>query len=496
MQIKRFEAKDMTTALRRVKEELGPDAVILSARSKRKGKGFFGSLKYAGVEVSAAIDNQLIGETYTPRSPAHKSNLRSNIQRRNTSGATRGRIHQTRSDHPAASAFTRSKIESGKKPSSRSSARALSTLYQQILGQEVDRGIASELIEEIKRIPASEDILTNGDIKSHIASILEDMGVSTARDPFVTDKQAILTLVGTTGVGKTTTIAKLAARQAKANPGSVGLVTIDNYSITAISQLEAYARIIGISLLSATNAADLHKALKRFKDKAIVLIDTPGINPENQEQIEELKACLAGISTLKTQLVLSATTKEKDCIAAAQAFQKIGINGILITKTDESCVFGSIINVLIQTNLPLSFLCGGRKVPDDIEAGTVERLVDLLFIPRSRQDSHPADTLNPRKVKKGPDEIETASQPYFVANRNSDVYHAPECKWAKRIKPENSVKFDNDREAETQNFLPCRSCKPDREPRRPGRESTTTRKAGDVDLSAIWAREDKSTSVL
>lgn len=496
MQIKRFEAKDMTTALRKVKEELGADAVILSARSLRKGKGFFGSLKYAGVEVSAAIDNQLAGETYSPRSLGHQSNRRSNIQRRNTPEATRSRLNRNRFDPPAANAVKRSKIETGKKPSSHNSARALSALYQQILGQEVDRGIASELIEEIKRIPASEDILANGDIKSHIASILEDMGLRTARDPFVTGRQVILALVGTTGVGKTTTIAKLAARQAKVNPGSVGLITIDNYSITAVSQLEAYARIIGISMASATNAADLQKALQRFKDKQIVLIDTPGINPENQEHIEALKACLAGIGNLKTQLVLSATTKEKDCIASAKAFLKMGINGLLITKTDESCVFGSIINVLIQTNQPLSFLCGGRKVPDDIEPAAVQRLVDLLFNRRGRQGGQPADGPNPREVKKGADEIKTTIEPCFVANRNSDVYHAPECKWAKRIKPENSVKFDNAREAETQNFLPCRSCNPDHEPKLPGHESMTSRKAGGLDLPAIWAVKDKSTSVL
>ena len=495
MQIKRFEAKDMTTALRKVKAELGSDAVILSARSLRKGKGFFGSLKYAGVEVSAAIDNQLTGETHIPQALGHKSNRRSIAQRRNTSGATRGRYHQTRSDKSAANTFTRSKIESGKKFSSPRSARALSALYQQILGQEVDRGIASELIEELKRIPAFEDILANGDLKSPIASILEDMGVRTAGDPFVTGGQAILALVGTTGVGKTTTIAKLAARQARANPASVGLITIDNYSITAVNQLETYARIIGIPLQSATNAADLQKALKRFQDKEIVLIDTPGINPENQDQIEELKACLAGISSLKIQLVLSATTKEKDCIAAAKAFQKIGIDRLLITKTDESCIFGSIINILIQTNLSLSFLCGGRKVPDDIESGTVQRLVDLLFINLSRPGRHPADTLNPHKVKMGADEIDTSVQPYFVANRNSDVYHAPDCKWAKRIKPENSVRFDNAQEAETQNFLPCRSCNPDREPRRPGSESAITRKADRIS-PPLWAWEDKSTSVL
>ncbi len=470
MQIKRYEAKDMTTALRKVKEELGADAVILSARSLRKGKGFFGSLKYAGVEVSAAVDHQLPGETYPPRSTGHNPNRRITRQRTGPAESNRKRYDQAGLDYPSAGKLSRSKIGRGSQPSSRSNARALSSLYQQILGQEVDRGVASELIEEVRRIPASEEILTRGDIKSHIASILEDMGVRTARDPLVAGSQTILALVGTTGVGKTTTIAKLAARQAKSNPDDVGLITIDNYSITAVNQLETYARIIGISLQSATSSADLKKALKRYKDKKIILIDTPGINPKNKEQIEEVKACLAGISSLKTQLVLSATTKEKDCIATARAFREIGIDRLLVTKTDESSVFGNLINVLIQTNLPLSFLCGGRKVPDDIETGTVQRLVDLLFSSRSRHTSQPADAVNSRKGKKEARKSEVIAESYLVANKNSDVYHTPDCKWAERIKPQNSVKFDNAQEAEAQNFLPCRSCNPDREPKHPGSE--------------------------
>ena len=153
MQIKRFEAKDMTTALRKVKEELGSDAVILSARSLRKGKGFFGSLKYAGVEVSAAVDSQLPAGRYAPRSIGENHYRRANTQGLNNTGPTRPGFSQTRSEFSSANGASRVKYGPGKKSSSHSSARALSSLYQQILGQEVDRGIASELIEEINKIP-------------------------------------------------------------------------------------------------------------------------------------------------------------------------------------------------------------------------------------------------------------------------------------------------------------------------------------------------------
>ena len=471
MQIKRFEAKDMTTALRRVKEELGPGAVILSARSKRKGTGFFGSLKYAGVEVSAAIDNQVPGIINDLTLPGKDPYRRLNDGRIEKPRTSRGRLNQTRPDYPPSNATSRSTVGLRKKTASRSSVRAMSSLYQKILHQEVDRGIASELIEEIKRIPASEEILSNGDITSHIGSLLEEMGVAVESNPFVNGRPTIMAFVGTTGVGKTTTIAKLAARQVNQGKKSVGLISMDNYSIAANHQLETYAQIIGTPLETAANAGELKKAVKRFKDQDIILIDTPGINHRDQTQIRELKSCLAGISSLKTQLIMSATTKEKDCIAISEAFKEIGVHQILFTKIDESSIFGNIVNVLIRTNLPLSFLCGGRKVPDDIEAGTVQRLVDLLFSSQDHYKNRLAGAADTKKERPLNREGIRTEQPNFVANKNSDVYHLTDCKWAKKIKPANIIKFSGAHEAEAQNFLPCRSCNPDRGQQRLGRES-------------------------
>ena len=275
MQIKRFEAKDMTTALRRVKEELGPEAVILSARSKRKGTGFFGSLKYAGVEVSAAVDNPVPGmknnRSQSDRDPYRRFNKGPTEKSRKPPG----RLNQAPSDYPPPDSVSQSASGLRKKAASRSSVRAMSSLYQKILHQEVDRGIASELIEEIKRIPASEEILSSGDIKFHIGSLLEEMGVTVASNPFAKGRPIIMAFVGATGVGKTTTIAKLAARQVNQSHKSVGLISMDNYSIAANHQLETYAQIIGTPLKTAANAGELRKAVKRFREKDIIFIDTP-----------------------------------------------------------------------------------------------------------------------------------------------------------------------------------------------------------------------------
>jgi flagellar biosynthesis protein FlhF len=463
MRIKRFEAKNMTTALRMIKDELGPEAVILSARSLRKGKGFFGSLKYAGVEVSAAIDNEM-PRAKKPRGLTAKDPYRrSNMGRVDGTNSAVGRGQFTKSGYPATDQRPKSGYRKRKKPVSRSGNSALSSLYQQILLQEVDRGIASELIEEVKRIPAAEDLLANGDIKSHLSAILEDMGVMVDQNAIVSAKQTIMAFIGTTGVGKTTTVAKLAALQTNQSKKSVGLITVDNYSIVAMQQLSTYARIIGVPLLKAVNAGELKKAVKEFKDKDIILIDTPGINPQDPEQIQELKTSLSKTTGVQTQLVLSATTKEKDCIAISEALKEIGVHSILFTKTDESSVFGNIVNVLIRTSMPLSFLCGGRHVPDDIEAATVPRLIDLLFRSNRTGGYDPYRTAERKTEIDLKKENQTDEQPYFVANKNSDVFHCTACKWAKKIKPGNIIHFADAHLAEAQNFLPCRSCNPDRD---------------------------------
>ena len=462
MQIKRFEAKDMTTALRMVKEELGSDAVILSARSIRKGKGFFGSLKYAGVEVSAAVDKQVPAATTARVLSDNDPYRRYSGGRFENANPGRHGVKQAQHATPSGVPIEKSRIDVRKKSSSRGRIKALSSLYQQILLQEVDRGVASELIEEIKRIPASEEILSSGDIKSHIGSLLEEMGVTAHGDLFDHGKQTIVALVGPTGVGKTTTIAKLAARQVNQGQKRVGLITIDNYSIAAIHQLETYASIIGIPLIKANGAGELKKAVKQFSNKDLILIDTPGVNPRDPDQIQELNASLSGQSNLDTHLVLSAATKEKDCISATEAFKAIGFRQILFTKIDESSIFGNIVNVLIHTSLPLSFLGCGRRVPDDIEVGTVQRLVDLLLVSNKRYANDQAEDLDLKKETTIINEDKPEILSPYVANKNSDVYHAIDCKWAKKIKPANTIKFSGAREAEAQNFLPCRSCHPDR----------------------------------
>ena len=168
------------------------------------------------------------------------------------------------------------------------------------------------------------------------------------------------------------------------------------------------------------------------------------------------------MSDLQIHLVLSATTKEKDLFATTDAFKELNIDRLLFTKIDESITYGNMINLLIGTNIPLSFLCSGQSVPDDVEPGTIEKLVNLLLNPKQVNRLKSSDHSFSNSPPPGDLDTFTANRRYFVANKNSDVYHCSDCKSSKKIKPDNMIKFSSSQEAEAKNFLPCSNCKPDR----------------------------------
>lgn len=353
MQIKKFEPKNMTTALRMIKGELGPEAIILSARSLRKGKGFFGSIKYAGVEVTAAIDTRTNQSKAGNSSGAEAADSKYLSNPSNSDSQAPKRDRKSVTAHSAFGRTCQKKYRSYSKVDS-INHRAFSFLYQQMLAQGVDRHTASEIIDEVKRIPASQTLVTNDDLLAHLKSILEDMGARADKNAFGNGKPLIVALIGTTGAGKTTTIAKLAAMQTNRHKQRVAVISIDNYGIAANEQLKRYARIIGIPLTTAVNSVELKLAIKKHKQQDLIFIDTPGLNPNDRSQIQELKAYLTKLPNLQIHLVISVATKEKDLREISQTLQEVGVQRLLFTKIDESKTYGNMLNALIRTNIPLS----------------------------------------------------------------------------------------------------------------------------------------------
>jgi flagellar biosynthesis protein FlhF len=359
MQIKRFEAQDMTHALTLIKNEFGPDAVILSAKTLKNTYGNFGFLKKARVEITAATDrpNPEGKKMVSPQ----RFTLKDLVGKR--------RMHRTFGQEEEGSQEERN-------------VEDLAPLHGCLLAQGVKEEIARDLVEEIAWARLSSEFYGNDGMKSCLVRTLEEQGICAERVRLGKGKRKIVAFVGPTGTGKTTTVAKLAAVARQSNKQKrVGVITLDNQRIGGIEQLRIYAQIIGIRFGSVADNKGLKYVLKKFKDVDLILVDTAGVSTRNEREITELRRSLKEIPALETHLVLSATTKEADLEELTEMFEAVPIGRLLFTKLDESISYGNILNQLFRMKIPMSYFANGREVPEDIEVASLDRLVDLMVDP-------------------------------------------------------------------------------------------------------------------
>jgi flagellar biosynthesis protein FlhF len=193
----------------------------------------------------------------------------------------------------------------------------------------------------------------------------------------------VVVLVGPTGVGKTTTIAKLAARSKLAEGRRVGLVTLDTFRIAAVDQLEKYARIIGVPLAVATDPVELGTALRTFEREGLeaVFVDSAGRSQRDELKMAELREFLGSTPGAEVHLVLSTTTQPRTLRSVAERFAGAGYHRVILTKLDETMSFGALLDALLALGKPISYLTDGQNVPDDIMPSDPDRLADLVLRP-------------------------------------------------------------------------------------------------------------------
>jgi flagellar biosynthesis protein FlhF len=196
---------------------------------------------------------------------------------------------------------------------------------------------------------------------------------------YITTPQKVIALIGPTGVGKTTTAAKIASDQMLKRKRRVGLITVDTFRIAAVEQLRTYAKIINVPLRIVSDRQEMDKAVERFSDCDVVVIDTGGCSQRDEGQMFELREIFDERGRIHNLLVLSSTTKDNDLNEITRKFGVMPIDGVIFTKLDESASYGTIFNHAIRFKKPVSFLSIGQKVPEDIEVATKERMVDLLL---------------------------------------------------------------------------------------------------------------------
>jgi flagellar biosynthesis protein FlhF len=462
MQIKRFEAKDMKTALRLIKKELGSDAVILSARSLKKENKIIGRVTTLGVEVTAAVDGSHLPAEIKPvlnasalnsyqRNATPSFGMLPKRSFRQSVGSRKKTLYGRK--QPLQPADT---TRSGKDD-------LLADVFQHLLSQEVKRDIANDIIDALKAVYSGGGRFdTTGQVISRISNILKQKRNGAETQHRKKSGCQVLAVVGPTGVGKTTTVAKLAARHAIEHNKNVAIISLDSDRVGASEDLKVYAKAIGVPIKAAATPSAFNAAVNEFRKFDTVLVDTSGFNPKKQDQIDELKACLNMIDGIETHLALSTMTKEGDLLNTLRCLNTLDVQYLIFTKLDESCSYGNLVNVLVQHPVPLSFVTNGREITHTIETGSMDKIVAYLLGNFKNRNT----LLNSEQSDQAAAEV--ADRPdgrTFVANKNSDVFHRADCKWTQKIQSKNMITFSSLKTAKLQHFMPCQDCQPARSKR-------------------------------
>ncbi|RQD67773.1 MAG: flagellar biosynthesis protein FlhF [Tindallia sp. MSAO_Bac2] len=378
MKIKRFTAKDNQEALMKVRLELGSDAVIIHQR-KIKPKGILGFFKKPIIEVVAAREEQSETAQIEPK-PKKVNSVISSQQSANSTGRP---TEELESELQGIKQMLSQLMEQNEPSIEQKKAliEKKEEIEENILDvllkeQEIDPEIASRIRAEIGSshfVPHGKN--SNEQLSAGIRRFLQENIHIKPYDP----QKKIIVFVGPTGVGKTTTIAKLAARATLNEGKKVGMISADTYRIAAVEQLKTYSDILNIPLEVIYNASEIHEALNRLKDKDIIMIDTAGRNHKEEAQLNELKTLLDTIPKKEVYLLLSCTTRNHDIQSILKHYEFLEDYKIIITKIDEASAFGPVLNVPAITQKPISFLTTGQSVPDDIEVVTIDKVITLLI---------------------------------------------------------------------------------------------------------------------
>ncbi len=416
MRMKKYQAPSMADALAVIRAELGPNAVILHSSEVKRGP--LGLLSRPMVEVVAAVDDG--GTRPTARAAGTSRTASPRVSVPTVAPAARPRTGNVAAApaRPLAPAPARVAAESPDNGAMhemqthvrelrRALGRLMQTsdwpgvsklspplvdLYERLIDQEIDGPLARDLVTAIDgelSLQAAEDpSIVRECLAKHIRHHLR------AAEPLLPhpSEPTVLFLIGPTGVGKTTTIAKLAANLG-VDRARVALITCDTFRIAAIPQLKTYADILRVPLEVAYTPDELTQRVVDFLDRDFIIVDTPGRSQRNAGQLAELRRFVLSVPSRRTFLTIAAGSRYRDMLDVVTRFGAIPYDALLITKVDETSTFGPIFNLSRQTGRPITYLTTGQNVPADIERATTAGLCDLILNALYGSESRPAVAL-------------------------------------------------------------------------------------------------------
>ncbi|WP_028561417.1 flagellar biosynthesis protein FlhF [Paenibacillus pinihumi] len=412
MRVKRYVVQSMPDALSLIRSELGNDAVILNTKEIRVG-GFMGMFRKKKMEVIAAIESgqqpakpALPVQTAAAAIPFNSSTYAA-APEKFSAAAVADLLKEELKAYvpPVTPSPAPAKAVEAAAPSSvvqSDLADEIRQMKQMIIGFSRQQGTEQQrpaalqkLVERLRKqevadewvdrllegITESEDYSTDWtteQIWTEASGIIK-MWMLPLQTEGISPSVRILNFVGPTGVGKTTTIAKLAAEQTLRHKRRVGFITSDTYRIAAVDQLRTYANILNVPLEVVFSPLELNRAFSQLEDRDLVFMDTAGRNFRNELYVSEVNSLIQGHSDSDTFLVLSLTGKTQDMDVVARHFSLYGVDKVLFTKWDETQSYGAILNIALAHLLKPAYIASGQNVPEDIRPFEINSYVEQLL---------------------------------------------------------------------------------------------------------------------
>lgn len=359
MQIKKILAPSLKEAIEKMKKELGDESIVLSTRVIEADPQLSRKKMF---EVTAGVETDS-RQSAAPKQSEKKLNFDEEL--RNLTQ----KIYKAKQEKGLEKDFSNKKTVSD-------NSFDFNEIEEMLIQREVEEPYVNNIINQLKKYNA---FLKNDNIDSYVVSTIGSMIPTSKFEVRKNNKPQIISLVGPTGVGKTTCIAKLAVISKILHNLDIGLITIDTYRLGALDQLKIFSEVSNIDLLVAYEPSELAKMVEKFKKKDIVFIDTVGRSQKNEQLLQEINKFLNIVNVDETYLVLNSTSTTKTLLDVAKSFRIFNYNGFVFTKLDEAVSFGNILNLVSATNIPVKYLTNGQVIPDDIISADPEFIANLIY---------------------------------------------------------------------------------------------------------------------
>ncbi|MFZ1292277.1 MAG: hypothetical protein WAR79_19435 [Melioribacteraceae bacterium] len=360
MQIKKFIGATLKDAIAEMKNDFGDEAIVLGTKVI---ENFSKGVEQKLFEITASLDeiDNHSEKVEIPKTKSFESEMKKLTQK--IYGVSNQTNTITKNSQPQRRSEQLNKIQ-----------------FQSIQKLLSEKDVSEKNINKILKLITQYEALFNEENKdeyiiSTLASLIPTSDFELNKD----NGQKVISIVGPTGVGKTTCIAKLAVISKILHNLNIGLISIDTYRLGALDQLKIFSEISNIDFMVAYEPKDIPKFMKKFKDKDIVFIDTVGRSQNNTKLLQSINQFLKTVKIDETYLVLNSTSDYKIMLDVAKKFKVLNYNGIIFSKLDEAVTYGNLLNLVEEIKVPIKYLTNGQVIPDDIIAADNEFIANMIY---------------------------------------------------------------------------------------------------------------------